>query len=217
MVDVITTLWLLSILIAFFGCIPYLIWIIKTIKKRDFKKVRNQVLAPIVFYIALNGLSIIVNKIDYKLYLKNVFDTSVSFDDPIYSYESERAFNGDGYSLTVHTLPKEIEERFKNFDQKLKSSYPIKPAYRDKWETIHWQKAPITDKFTPYFNFALSEPYGKKKKLKEHLKSISSAIKGPNVYYSFFYYDHSKDFPGNIDLFIIDLKNKMVYLINHNM
>ena len=214
MKDIISIIWLLSIIIVIFGSIPYLIWIIKTLKKKEYKAFKKQLLYPSLFFIFLYGLTLIVNKVDRKIYLGNIFDCSISFDDPIYEYYSERSFNGDGYSFVVFELPSDIEARFKTFDQKLKEDYPIKPDYRKEWHIINWKQAPFSQEFQDQLNFSLST-YDADKEMKNHFQNIRSGLSEAESYYSFFYNTPST-YIGDIDFFMVDLKRKKVYFINHN-
>lgn len=124
---------------------------------------------------------------------------------PIYNYESERTFQGDGYSLTVYPLPKVIKNRFQKADEILLTQYPKFPQYR----TVKWHKSPIDSKYKSYLSFAISSMH-RGKGMKNQLQAINSSLSRPGSFYSFVYPN------DDIDFFVIDLQQEKIYHISDN-
>ncbi|WP_236919136.1 hypothetical protein [Ereboglobus luteus] len=214
--DLMTGIWVTTALIAIIGFIPYGTWIVYTAVKKRWKKLGIQVAAPLIIYLMLISISPPVNKLGYKQYLKGLYGTNVNFEPPIFEYNSERAFNGDGYSISVYELPRSIRARFESADEKLFTEHPKRPSYRNHWKVEHWREGPFEEEFKHYLNFALSA-YGESdgSELLKQFDAIRQAVMRKGTYYAFFYYAHGEH-PGDIDLFIIDITNNRLYSINHN-
>jgi hypothetical protein len=151
----------------------------------------------------------------YLEYLRGLYDADVTLEDALYRYDSPRAFNGDGYSIAVHELPPEIRSRFEASDERLLSQFPMRPDYRHKWETQHWQAGPITSDFKNHIDFALMGSKGDPG-LPGAFHAVREALAREQTFYAFFFKT-----PGgllqNIDLFVVDLKGGRLYVINQNM
>jgi len=209
-------LWGIAFLVTFFGCIPYLIWVIRTASRKNWKKLGYQIGIPIVAFLILSGVTAVDEHFARKRYYEDLFDAKGELGTALFEYDSERAFNGDGYSISIYQLPPSIRARFESKDDRLLIQFPKKASYRDRWTKVSWREAPVEDQFTQYLDFALSRLYSwKAPELLNHFEAIRRAMSRSGTYYSFFHYDHG-DHPGNIDLFIVDLKEGRLYLINFN-
>jgi hypothetical protein len=216
MSDIVIAIWAIAFLVALLGCIPYGIWMIYTAVKKRWKRLGLQVAVPLAAFLVLMGVSWIVNELAHERYLEGLYDTRVDLGTPIFEYDSERAFNGDGYSISVYELPPPIRARFASADARLLSDFPKRPSYRDHWSFERWRRSPFDDKFQKYLDFALSSyDADRASGLSEQFDYIRKALSGDRAYYAFFYYSHG-DYPGNIDLFIVDLEGNRLYSINHN-
>jgi hypothetical protein len=214
--DIVTAIWGIAFLVTLFGCIPYGIWMIYTAVKKRWKRLGLQIGIPIAAFGLLMGISSILNAGAHDRYLEGLYDTEVDLGSPIFEYDSERAFNGDGYSISVYELPPSIRTRFEAADERLLSDFPKHPSYRDHWSFERWRRSPFDDKFRKYLDFALSSyDTDRASGLSEQFDSIRKALSGDRAYYAFFYYSHG-DYPGDIDLFIVDLEGNRLYSINHN-
>jgi len=214
--DLVTAIGGTVLLITILGFIPYGIWIIYSIFKKKWKRVGLQIAIPVIIYASLAGIAALTNSRNHAAYLAGLYDCNVSLGPPIYEYDSDRSFNGDGYSFSVYELPPTLRKRFESLDQRLLNEYPKHPSYRDHWSFEHWREAPLEDKFTEYLNFALSSyDSGQASELTTHFEAIRTALSRRGTYYAFFYYSTSENI-GNIDLFIVDLVQGRLYSINHN-
>jgi hypothetical protein len=216
MSDLVTTMWGIAFLVALVGCIPYGIWIIYTVFKKRWKRVGIQIAIPVLALLVLWAASPVLNKKAYSKYLSNLYDTDITLGAALFAYDSPRAFNGDGYSISVYELPAIIRSRFESTDKRLLSEFPKRPSYRNHWDVQHWREAPFDPKFVKYLDFALSSyDSARAPGLLSHFQAIREALSHKRTYYAFFSYDHGND-PGNIDLFVVDLEGGRLYTINHN-
>ena len=116
----------------------------------------------------------------------------------------------------VYDLSDAIRSRFMAVDARLLEHYPKRPDYRDDWQTEHWKEAPMAAAFEKYLSFALSGyDVRSQEGLSDHFAAVRAALQRAGTYFAYFKYDHG-DNPGNIDLFIVDLEEDLVYIINHN-
>jgi hypothetical protein len=216
MSDLVTAMWGIALLVALVGCIPYGIWIIYTAFKKRWKRVGIQIAVPVLVFLVLWAILSVLSTKAYSEYLSNLYDADVKLGAALYEYDSPRAFNGDGYSFSVYELPANIRSRFETADKRLLSEFPKRPSYRNHWSPQHWREAPFDPKFEKYLDFALSRYDSvQAPKLSSHFKAIREALSHKRTYYAFFAYEHG-DYPGDIDLFIVDLEGGRLYTINHN-
>lgn len=214
--DTLTAIGAIVLLITILGCIPYGIWIIYSLFKKKWRRVGFQVGIPVAVYACLAGASALSSSKIHANYLAGLYDCEVTLGAAIYEYDSDRAFNGDGYSLSVHELPATIRRRFEAVDQRLLTEYPKHPSYRNHWSFEHWREAPFDDKFKEYLDFALSSyDAGMAPELNLHFGAIRNALARKGTYYAFFYNSPTNHI-GDIDLFIVDLVKGRLYSINHN-
>lgn len=216
MYDILTATQSIVLLITILGCIPYGIWIVYSMIKKKWKRVGIQIGIPVAVYAMLIGASSLSGPMIQADYLKDLYDCEVSLGPAIFEYDSERSFNGDGYSFSVYSLPSTIRERFESADSRLLSEYPKHPSYRDHWSFEHWREAPFDEKFKDYLDFALSSyDAGNASELTTHFESIRKALGQKGTHYAFFY-NRPSSYIGDIDLFIVDLNEGRLYSINHN-
>lgn len=216
MKEFVTAVSAIAFLLAFLGCIPYTGWIIYNAFKRRWRRVGVLVAVPAVVSIGLWSMDSVIEAKEYPKYLSNLYDTDVALGQALYQYDSPRAFNGDGYSLSVYELPAKVRARFQSADKRLLSEFPKRPDYRDHWTPRPWREAPFDPSLKKYLDFALGEYDSERASgLSSQFQAIREALSRKGVYYAFFAYDHG-NYPGNIDLFIVDLKGGRLYSINHN-
>ncbi len=216
MSDIVIVIWAIAFLVALLGCIPYGIWMIYTAVKKRWRRLTLQVAGPLAAFLVLMGSSWIVNELAHERYLEGLYDTRVDLGTPIFEYDSERAFNGDGYSISVYELPSPIRARFASADARLLSDFPKHPSYRDHWSFERWRRSPFDEKFQEYLDFALSRyDAGNVSELTNHFEAIRSALKREGSFYAFFY-NRPSGYLGDVDFFIVDLVGGRLYSINHN-
>ena len=216
MYDILTATQGIVLLITILGCIPYGIWIIYSLIKKRWRRAVIQVAIPVAFYAFLAGISALCNSRIHAEYLTGLYDAEIKLGPAIFEYDSERAFNGDGYSFSVYELPATIRKRFESADDILLTEYPKHPCYRNHWKFDHGRAAPFDDKIKEHLDFALSSyDSGRVSGLSPHFESIRRALARKGTYYAFFYNNPGENI-GDIDLFIVDLIEGRLYSINHN-
>ncbi len=206
--QIVTSIWGWSIVVAILGFIPYVIWSIRTAIKKNWKKFGIQIGAPVAYFAILIGISVYSESGAQDQYLKDLYDTDFEFADPVFIEESSRSFNGDGASIYVYEIPDQIRRRFENPDSRLMTEFPKRPHFRSHWSVVIWKKAPFDSNFENYLDFAL---YASSK----HSQEIRDALSREGTFYSFFHYDHGSS-PGNVDFFVVDLVGGRIYEINVN-
>ena len=203
----------MAILVAVLGSVPYAVWIAVTLIKRRWRKLGYMCAVPVSVYALLFLLTFVISGFEERFENRGVFGVFTAFRDPVFEYDSPRAFNGDGYSISIYTLPASVRKRFETADPEFLGKFPRRPAYRSAWFAEPWRQSPIDKRFERYLSFALST-YGTSE-LSVPFAAIREALAEPGTFYSFFAYDHG-DYPGNVDFFIVDLKRNRLYIINHN-
>ncbi|WP_339135907.1 MAG: hypothetical protein WGN25_19200 [Candidatus Electrothrix sp. GW3-4] len=211
-----TAIWAVGVIVVFFSSLPYGIWILGSAFKKKWRKVIILLAAPIIAGLVLWRTTLFFDTRAHAEYLVRIYDTKVELGTPLFSYESPRSFNGDGYSFVVYPLPAAICNRFLSADRRLLAEFPKCPDYRKHWTTHPWHEAPADANFSKYLDFALSRYDAESAAdLTIYFRAIRKALARKQTYYAFFVYDH-EEYPGNIDLFIVDILGNRLYLINHN-
>ena len=214
--DIVTAIGGIVLLITIFGCIPYGVWIIYSLFKKQWKRVGFQIAIPVTVYACLAGISTLTSSKAHADYLIGLCDVEVELGPAIFEYDSDRSFNGDGYSFSVYELPAKVRKRFESADHRLLTEYPKHPSYRNHWQFEHWREAPSDEKLKEYLDFALSNhDAGNAPELTKYFETIRSALQREGTFYAFFY-NRPSGYVGDIDFFIVDLGEGRFYFINHN-
>ncbi|MFM6038037.1 MAG: hypothetical protein ACKPBB_10295 [Sphaerospermopsis kisseleviana] len=188
--------------------------------KKKWKLLAVQIITPVFLSAMLLGILNVYANYDHAKSLERIYATKIQkLPAPIYNYESERFFNGDGYSLTVYPLPKVIKNRFQKADKLLLTKYPKFP-YKEGWQIVKWHKSPIDSKYKNYLSFAIISDGSPG--MENHLQAIERSLSRPGSFYSFVYkgssFIHKEVEVGllDIDFFVIDLQQDKIYHINNN-
>jgi len=207
---------LVLLLAVIVGGIPYLLMVVRTCRAKNWRKLKRMIVFPAMGVLALLAAGRFSDFLAYRRELAGVFDTQVVMTRPIFEYDSERGFQGDGYSFAVYPLPESIRQRFEEANRRPFKGHPERPGYRDHWKTHLWQEAPFDPALEKYLDFALSRlDAGNEPGLEPHFSKLRSALGKKRTWYAFFYNDHG-DSPGDIDFFAVDLDSGTLYQINHN-
>lgn len=209
--------WAITTAIFLLGAIPYLVWLGLAVYRRQWRKVRKGVMVPACIYVLITSVAVIAGYWEQRTHYDRIFATPCRLEDPLYNYDSARAFNGDGYSISVYRLPDTVRKRFERADAEPLSAFPQRSSLdRDDWDAEPWRRGPVDARFERYVWFALSSyDQTNNRELMDVFAAIRTALAGPDAYYAFFKYDHG-DYPGNIDFFLVDLKAGRIYIINNN-
>ena len=131
------------------------------------------------------------------------------------TYDSPRAFNGDGYSIDVIDMSEEFWSWLEANKVELIADYPKKPSIRSEWEQVLWHKTPITDAETNYLEFATveyGESEGQLAQARELLLKLATADG------SIIAYCHKTVSYGiaDIDFYLLNPRAKVFIRVNHN-
>lgn len=172
------------------------------------------ILIPGYYFKLLPGSDFLWKPIDErkeKKYNHEITGLEFNLENPIYEYETERDFNGDGYSIWIFKLDDISANYFLYPDDDFFSKFP-NVKIRNHWESEFWKSTPILENENSFFSFANHQVEGMKFSLKELINEEGN-------YYAYQYYIHnySGDIRiGNIDFYIICPKRKLFIHINHN-
>ena len=151
--------------------------------------------------------------VDSKFYTHSLTNKSFIFKDPVFEWNSERAFNGDGTSIAIYPLTEKISTYFSNPDSTFFTQYP-KKGIRNDWEVVNWSRTPIHPEHKDAFNFSI---YGIDNTSNYNLDEL---LRKQGNYYSFLFYNHSavehETYYGNVDFYILCPKERILVTINHN-
>ena len=138
------------------------------------------------------------------------------FGKRVYRYDSERAFNGDGYSILVVELTPEVARYFHSPPAGFFANYPHKPDVRSRWQAVHWRTGPARADEQKFIDFALGENAPNEQPLLD--KAFASARRSlakPTACYAYCYLQNGKNV-SDIDFFLIDPEERRLYIINSN-
>jgi hypothetical protein len=215
-------LFLTLIIIISYPIIGYKIY--KEIQKRNKRKLYRLILLLVIlillpgfFWEILPGSSYFwrpIEKIAEKNY--NLELTGIEFNDGklIYEYETERAFNGDGYSIWIYELEDKAINYFKKPNNDFFKIYP-RTELRNHWQPEFWKKTPFNKNEQKFFDFAHVSLDNLNFELEDLLNEEGN-------YYAYEYYMHNFDIDidssvvGDIDFYIICPNRKIMVKINHN-
>lgn len=147
-------------------------------------------------------------------YTQTMTGHSFTFQKKLYNYDSPRSFHGDGYSITIYEIaPKDIDS-IKEREIELINNYPKRGEYRQNWKVEKWKKAPMDSGDYQIMDFAFSE-YDPDEDLKKWFSIIRKSLESEEVYYGYLY-KGDKDWPMNVDFYLIDKQKNRMVIINHN-
>ncbi len=197
------------------------LWVYKTYRRRKYKKFTIHVVALIgtLFWLTWSTRVFPGSEMYYSAERNERLTGESFYTSEFYSYESSRAFNGDGFSVYFDEMNEEVATLFLHPSKSFFSDYPIKPEHRENWEQEKWMETPIKNEHKMHLDFALSGfPYRLEDnpELFERKEIILEILKEEGAFYSFNYYLHNSSLVGNIDLFILSPKKKLIISINHN-
>lgn len=131
------------------------------------------------------------------------------------SHHSERAFNGDGYSIAVYSISESAAATLAAPPPEFFEKLPVRPGYRSHWEAVPWRETPSRSEDSEYINFVsvASENRGSDPNNPQDVAARLLSEEGN--YYSYFYNVPSNHL-GNVDLFIISPEERLLVIVNQN-
>jgi hypothetical protein len=150
---------------------------------------------------------------DYQM-TRDLFGIGFILAHPENEYNSERAFNGDGYTIEVYKLNDSEVNKILSLLSQQAQNLPARPSYRSHWQQTFWRQTPIKREEQQFLEFALMEHVSDTDLEKEH-KLLNDLAHEPGHYYSYFYFMHGT-YPGDIDFFLLSPSKHLFILVNHN-
>ena len=137
-------------------------------------------------------------------YFSNTLGLNVKIQKKV--FDSSDAINpqGEGYSIEALTFKNEEKESL--FIDK--ANYPKPSEVRKNWKISSWQNAPLANKdvLELLFKYRMEN-----EAMKEQIQKIKEVLNSSDNYFSYFYKDH-KGYIYAVDICIVDVKNKKIYL-----
>ncbi|MFT6244771.1 MAG: hypothetical protein ACJAXI_001540 [Crocinitomicaceae bacterium] len=190
--------------------------IILAIKNREKKRLRKLliVLTALIlfsgfFWRLLPGSDVLWYPIDqYRERTLNKNMTGLEFNDggEVLKFESDVAFNGDGYSFYIHEIDQETADYFKKPKAAFFTKYPL-AGERDDWKTEHWKRTPIDSSEMQYFNQA-------KRRLPKINTELEKLLNEKGNYYAYTFFEHEFNDSTinilNVYFYIIGPKRRLI-------
>jgi len=97
---------------------------------------------------------------------KDTFSINYGTNKELISFDSERDFHGDGFSIEVYQLDKQSQDYYKSPPLDFFSIYPKRNYHSSKFEVFKWTRTPQRPEDTYKKNINLGfSPMTRKKKL----------------------------------------------------
>jgi hypothetical protein len=151
---------------------------------------------------------------------------------PVFAFDSERAFNGDGYSIYRYNLPASIAEGLQRPPETFFTTLPKKPSYRSEWKTKYWRRTPVDQSEQEFVQFAApmgNFPNGMRSEpgfvelgdaARREAEFLQQLLREEDNYYAYFYFMagpwNGITWPGDIDFFVLSPRRRVLYVINNN-
>ena len=127
--------------------------------------------------------------------------------ESIYSNNEIGGFN-EGYYIEIYKIPNVfIEDFIKNNNKKIIS--------KSGWKTSNWLKTPINSTFEDIQILALNY-HTDSPELKNKLNDVKKVLNDQNGFYSF-YYKEVEGVPNSVQIFVIDIKENIIYIIENKV
>jgi hypothetical protein len=121
--------------------------------------------------------------------------------------------HGDGFILEIYKLS---EKTIQNFEEKSLKKLPDKKEKDKIWQKYNWSTLPIDSSYNEIFIMCLNY-FSNNAKIRNILTEIKELIEEEKRMYYSFYYRPNKENPQNVQLFILDIENKKLYVIDQQI
>jgi hypothetical protein len=192
--------------------LPWLVLLAWAVFRRRWKSACKLFAGGVVGVLVLYGLVTAFGLLGHAEYLAGVFGTKARLGSVLYEYEAVRELNGDGCSFAVYPLPAEIHSRFKHADKELLSRFPLRPYYRHDWEAKPWQIAAADPELDSKIRWSTSS-LPRNQETQQMLEKLDRSARSSSAYVSCFY-KRSDGFLLDLDLFVVDLEQGLLFIIN---
>jgi len=147
-------------------------------------------------------------------YTRDMFGRSFVLGAPRLSYDSQRSFHGDGYSIEVYDISEALSRWSSSPPPDFTTSYPVRPSVRSDWIGVRWRQTPISAGDQKFMEFALAT-YADDKDFKEAKELLEKLAKEPGHYFAYFY-KMNGEYVANLDFFLISPSKRVFISLNSN-
>jgi len=118
-------------------------------------------------------------------------------------------FQGEGLILDIYFLSEKTTDNFL-----LKTNKQLSPKKeRSDWQQFGWEQTPMDSSIMNYLTeycltYCMDEP-----EINAYIDEIKKTLNRCNIYFSF-YYRPNKENPCNIQFFVFDTENKILYAMD---
>ena len=136
-----------------------------------------------------------------KNFYQDVLGVNAIPEKQVFVYDEESA-NNDGFSFEIIRVNLD--------DPKFTKGYPVSDEFRKGMQISKWQKTPaLTVKdFDIIFKYHIDNP-----NVGQKIKEAQKALMSEGSFYCYFFKKES-EYVESIDLYILDVKNKLLYNFN---
>lgn len=151
---------------------------------------------------------------------KDTFSIDYSTKKELFSFESNRDFHGDGYSIEVSLLDSTSKEYFSNPPSNFFTEFPKRHAKLGDYKIYKWAKTPqrLDDVYRTTFATKLDTTAAafatdNREAIEKYMNYSNRLLNSEGNYYSMFFREHPYGLYG-IDLYIISPKEGTLVIIN---
>lgn len=190
----------------------YTVFIVKK-SRRGLIGLTKVLLSLIILYAAVNYIV----ESDWE---RSIVGTSLYGEKELYSYDSIRSLQGNGYNIRILKLnSKHIKDIQENF---LRGGlYPVYREYSRKgWEHAPWKQGVLSELENNILEFATTVPAGFGEELDSDIAAlVRDSMNTPDAYYAYDYTmgynwpDGAQSLDG-LDLYVLDINRGILIVIN---
>lgn len=141
--------------------------------------------------------------------LENILGAKVYNYSKQYSYEESAGIQGEGFLINKYLLDNETINLFINNNDII--SYPLYDEYKTGWDLINWNKGYVLNSNIITLISVFKNNYDSE--LQKELEGLMLDIYDKENYISFFYKDSIED-PYSVEIYILNPKTNVFWVVN---
>ncbi|WP_143392704.1 hypothetical protein [Flavobacterium psychrophilum] len=161
----------------------------------------------IFYYLAIVSI-LILSSCSSKInqhFIKETLGLNIRLKEKALSWHEDYTTQGEGFSMDVYSFE---NDKDLNGLAPLNQGYPISYELRKDWNISTWSNTPFDneDVLDLLLNYKIDN-----KEVKLEINRIEKIIKTQNNYISY-YYKENKGYIYSVDLYILDMEHKKLYI-----